>query len=88
MGCCGRGLVKRKRTSFAYKVKEATKTAKDVVKTAITSGKVSADENIVKIRLQRCKTCRHLVKNRCQVCGCFMNVKAGLKAASCPLRKW
>ena len=41
-------------------------------------------------RLAICKTCEELepAMFRCRKCGCFMNFKAALVVAHCPLRKW
>lgn len=39
-------------------------------------------------RLQICDTCPERQENRCNVCGCFLNVKAQGRAFTCPLNKW
>ena len=41
-------------------------------------------------RLEICKACPDLIPviNQCIRCGCFMNLKTKLKAASCPIEKW
>lgn len=51
-------------------------------------GRVSND--VFKKRLEICKSCPHLMKwtNQCKECGCFMDLKAKLPNASCPIHKW
>ena len=41
-------------------------------------------------RLDICLGCDRLIKStkQCKECGCFMNIKAQLPHASCPLGKW
>lgn len=48
------------------------------------------DRKIVKERLQVCSTCPNFNKflNRCNVCKCFLNLKALLEKAKCPEGKW
>lgn len=41
-------------------------------------------------RLDICKACPELIAltHQCKKCGCIMNLKVKLAAASCPLGKW
>ena len=41
-------------------------------------------------RLAICKECPYLLQlsTQCKKCGCFMNAKAKLEAAKCPIGKW
>jgi len=39
-------------------------------------------------RLEICKTCEFYRDTRCLKCGCFMEAKAQLEAATCPANKW
>jgi hypothetical protein len=41
-------------------------------------------------RLDICKACPELIKatHQCKKCGCIMNLKVKLAAASCPIGKW
>jgi len=41
-------------------------------------------------RLNICKACPHLKQplNRCEKCGCFMDVKIRISYARCPIGKW
>lgn len=48
-----------------------------------------APEDLQKARMAICKSCPELTTlNRCQKCGCFMDVKTRLVGAHCPLAKW
>ena len=49
---------------------------------------ISSD--IFKKRLSVCKNCPLFIKitNQCRQCGCFMNLKAKLSHASCPIGNW
>ncbi len=43
-------------------------------------------------RLEICRQCEHvkyfLWRPRCGICGCFMEIKAGIPGMHCPLGKW
>lgn len=41
---------------------------------------------VAQARLEICKQCIHLIpeKNRCSICGCYMNAKTYIARASCP----
>jgi hypothetical protein len=41
-------------------------------------------------RLSICHSCDRYIKltSQCRECGCFMNIKTGMKNALCPLKKW
>ena len=86
MGCCGSlGTKVRK---LAFQVGSFTLTAANVIANALQKGEIVADEGTVARRLEQCKKCRHLKSQRCDVCGCFISIKAGVKVAKCPLNKW
>jgi hypothetical protein len=50
--------------------------------------KVSSD--VLQERLDVCSGCPQFIKatKQCKKCGCFMNLKAKLENATCPLGKW
>ena len=86
MACCTKPKltkpsVKRQITSLVLSVA-------NVLANAIKTGKVIADEATVSKRIETCKKCRHLDNTRCSICGCFINVKAGLKSEKCPINNW
>lgn len=39
-------------------------------------------------RLEICKTCEFFKDSRCLKCGCFMEKKAHVELATCPINKW
>ncbi len=41
-------------------------------------------------RMEICRSCPHLTLpfNRCEKCGCFMDLKTRLQNARCPIGKW
>ena len=43
-----------------------------------------------KKRMEVCKACKYFLPalHRCEVCGCFMEVKTKLSAAKCPKDLW
>lgn len=55
---------------------------------AVKSKKILAPKNIVEKRIATCKGCEQLKLNRCQACGCYIVVKAGMDAEKCPEGKW
>jgi hypothetical protein len=85
MGCCGRGGV---RPRLTQQIKNLGIDLANVVAYAKSTGKVKAPEDTIKRRLDVCRSCPHLQNIRCTVCGCFISLKAGLEATSCPLKKW
>jgi hypothetical protein len=48
------------------------------------------DKESAAARMAICQTCPELISmtNQCKKCGCFMNMKTKLIAATCPLNKW
>jgi len=47
-----------------------------------------ADTDVAQARLDICKRCEFLAKDRCIKCGCFMDKKVHLAVTSCPEGKW
>lgn len=39
-------------------------------------------------RLSECHSCQHLFKNKCGMCGCYVEYKAKWSTESCPIKKW
>lgn len=67
-----------------------TETITNSLKTAVAKGVILAEEEKIKKRIKICTNCEDLNKQdiRCNVCGCYMNVKIRLEAAKCPIDKW
>ena len=49
-----------------------------------------SNDEIVKSRLEICKTCDYFrpKTETCRKCGCFMKLKTKLENAKCPVGKW
>lgn len=49
-----------------------------------------SQDDIIKSRLEICKTCEFYRErtNQCRKCGCFMKLKTRLEHARCPIGKW
>jgi hypothetical protein len=49
-----------------------------------------ADGELARERLKVCEECPHLKKiaTQCSLCGCFLDLKARLLEATCPIDKW
>lgn len=86
MSCCkGKSVLPPKREQVSNLVLSVA----NILSNAIRSGKILADKDVVSKRIEICKNCRHLTDtNRCTVCGCFVNKKAGIKVEKCPLNLW
>jgi len=72
--------------SFGSMVVNAAATFADFV----ADGLALADEPEVSRRLDECRKC-HMYDDeqlRCRACGCFLQGKAKIAAAKCPLDKW
>ena len=69
--------------------------ADNLVKQVISSGTdalkgkpLVASTEKAKARLDICSSCEFFHQDRCLKCGCFMNKKAHLESAQCPINKW
>lgn len=60
----------------------------NVMTQALKTGKVMVPKKEVQARLAICAGCPFLQETRCSACGCFIALKAGLKAEKCPKGKW
>tara|TARA_B100000287_G_C20103009_1_gene571168 strand:- start:142 stop:318 length:177 start_codon:yes stop_codon:yes gene_type:complete len=51
---------------------------------------IPVSKAIFKQRINICKQCPSFdpALNRCKECGCFLLLKAFIKATKCPLNKW
>ncbi len=54
----------------------------------VGSGFKTAPPEVQRQRLQTCAACEHHTGLRCQVCGCFTNVKSRMLHEDCPIGKW
>jgi hypothetical protein len=67
-----------------------TQNIKNALSNLVMKGSVLAPRGVVDKRMETCLSCEFLIhdQSRCSKCGCFMNVKARLEVAKCPLNKW
>lgn len=70
------------------KVGQALETVFDVVKELTDTGRFRASPEMVQKRMKVCHMCPHLKGNKCEACGCFMNLKTELQATRCPYGYW
>lgn len=90
MGCCGRysNNANNRMPSLIQQAKNLMLSTANVLAYAATTGQVKVDPKTAGVRVDTCNQCRHLEKNRCTICGCFIAMKAGLIAEKCPIKKW
>lgn len=57
---------------------------------SIASGESSVADDEISRRMELCQHCEFFIhqQSRCSKCGCFMKLKAKLRAAHCPVGKW
>ena len=48
----------------------------------------TVDAHAYNLRLDKCYSCKHLLDNKCGVCGCYVKKKAKWSTESCPKNKW
>ncbi len=46
------------------------------------------DDTLYEYRLSVCKSCECLWDATCSACGCYVELRAASKKASCPHKKW
>jgi hypothetical protein len=65
-------------------------TASNVVRSVADGNSITVESEEANRRKNICNGCEFFNKaqERCSKCGCFMAVKAYIKAASCPVGKW
>jgi hypothetical protein len=50
--------------------------------------KVRVDDETLAARRATCQDCEHLKGSKCELCGCYYQVKITLTTESCPISKW
>lgn len=72
------------------KIKSFADSATEVLRIATTQNKLLVDDQQFISRIKICKLCEFFISetSRCSKCGCFMQIKAKLIAAKCPVGKW
>ena len=54
----------------------------------VATGAGATPQNEMERRLEVCSLCPYRVDDRCSVCGCYLQKKAGMESSECPLGKW
>jgi len=49
---------------------------------------VRANEDLYQKRLGTCNGCEYLHEGTCNACGCYVELRAAVKASKCPYKKW
>jgi hypothetical protein len=66
-----------------------TETLINTIRVYRTQGAILATESKQSSRIEICLKCPNLGENsRCNLCGCFMNLKVRLEASKCPANHW
>jgi len=86
MSCCGQKS--KTMPPISTQVSNFILSVANVIAHARKSGSIIADNQTIEARIGVCNKCRHLLQARCSVCGCFIALKAGLRAENCPLKNW
>jgi len=69
-------------------IKDAIKTIGNIMKAGAQGKGVKASKELIILRKEVCNNCPHLQEDRCDLCGCFIKIKALLLAARCPGGFW
>ena len=49
---------------------------------------IKAEEKLYEERLSICRECDMLFQGMCRKCGCYVELRAAVKANGCPGKKW
>lgn len=76
--------------SLKQMAKNLLGTAADVAKGVVHGEGLLVFQEVYDERIKTCEGCEFFRKEdrRCSQCGCFMEAKARLKKAYCPVHKW
>ncbi len=67
-----------------------TYTLRQIAKDAITGKLVLSEDELKTERMKICSVCEHFqpALRKCDICGCFMEIKSRILQAECPINKW
>jgi hypothetical protein len=88
--CCGKQTLPPVLPPVTIQVKNAIVAGSKVVSNVLQGKQVKASDEVIKQRREICQSCEFWIKEseRCQLCGCFTNVKTTLQSEHCPKSKW
>ncbi len=69
-------------------VENFSNTVIDAIRHASRTRQVIAHDDVIRNRIGACSKCDRKSGARCLECGCYVNLKTAVQAASCPLGKW
>lgn len=52
------------------------------------SEETRTEKTVYEERLDTCKHCELLMKAMCRACGCYVELRAAVRAQKCPYEKW
>lgn len=69
---------------------EQAHNALNSVATFISNGLPKTEPNEIQKRMDICLSCEYFnnLENRCNKCGCFLNIKTAWATEKCPIGKW
>ena len=83
MSCCSGRM-----PSASSMVKDMANTALNAIRMASRTGEILAQDHLIRQRITICNDCEYKTGVRCLKCGCFLSLKTGIAAATCPVKKW
>lgn len=48
---------------------------------------LKCSKEVYEARLESCKSCENLLEGMCRLCGCYVELRAAVRANSCPMTK-
>jgi Family of unknown function (DUF6171) len=83
-----KGICDRSRIGIGQQAYNVAGAIGRVAVAALTRHKVLVDEKTLAARRATCQGCDHLKGPKCELCGCYYQVKITLTTESCPISKW
>jgi Family of unknown function (DUF6171) len=83
-----KGICDRSRIGLGQQVYNVAGAIGRVARAALTGQQVRVDDETLAARRATCETCDHLKGSKCDLCGCYYQVKITLNTEKCPINKW
>jgi len=63
---------------------------RDIAKDLLAGKVILSEDELARERMKVCEQCPSFKRlaRQCALCGCFLDLKTKLVAASCPIEKW
>lgn len=62
------------------------KTLQELIRNVV--GDERAEDSLYEERLKKCTECERLADGMCKACGCFVELRAVIRANDCPYKQW